>query len=102
MTLLDEMRVRLRVASELTDAEIEGEILAAFADMRRCGVRECMLDEESPHPLVRHAIACWVKAHYGFDNSEAERFMESYRMSLASLLNSKANEYLFGEEELWG
>ena len=45
-----------------------------------------------------HALCCpaaifqWCKAFYGYDNPEAERFMESYREILRALLNSRANE----------
>ena len=98
MALLDEMRVRLRVASDMTDSEIEGEIYAALADMRRCGVKEFLLDAEELHPLVKHAIALYCKAYYGYDNSEREQFVKAYERTLCDLLNSKANEYLFPEE----
>lgn len=98
MALLDEMRMRLRVASEITDPEIEGEIYAAVADMRRCGVKEHLLDMENPSPLVKHAIALYCKAYYGFDNPEREQFVLAYERTLCDLLNSKANEYLFPEE----
>lgn len=97
MAQLDEMRMRLRVASDMTDAEIEGEICAALADMRRCGVRDDLLDDEDPHPLVKHAIALYCKAYYGYDNSEREQFVKSYERTVCDLLNSKANEYLFPE-----
>ena len=97
MALLDEMRMRLRVASDMTDDEIEGEIYAAVADMRRCGVKESLLDMDDPSPLVRHAIALYCKAYYGYDNSEREQFVAAYERTLCDLLNSKANEYLFPE-----
>ena len=97
MALLDEMRMRLRVASDMTDDEIEGEIHAAVADMRRCGVKESLLDMDDPSPLVRHAIALYCKAYYGYDNSEREQFVKAYERTLCDLLNSKANEYLFPE-----
>lgn len=102
MALLDEMRTRLRVTTTLTDDEIEGEIYAAIADMRRCGVKDSLLDD--PSPLVKHAIALYCKAYYGYDNNEREQFVIAYERTLCDLLNSKANEYLFpayeGDDEL--
>lgn len=95
MALLDEMRVRLRVSTDMTDSEIEGEIYAAIADMRRVGVKENLLDVEEPSPLVKHAIALYCKAYYGYDNSEREQFVKAYERTVCDLLNSKANEYLF-------
>ena len=97
MALLDEMRTRLRVVSDMTDSEIEGEIYAAIADMRRCGVKDELLVMSDPHPLVKHAIALYVKAYYGYDNNEREQFVKAYERTLCDLLNSKANEYLFPE-----
>lgn len=98
MALLDEMRVRLRVTHDMTDSEVEGEIYAAMADMRRCGVKEELLDEEDPSPLVKHAIVLYCKAYYGYDNSEREQFVKAYERTLCDLLNSKSNEYLFPED----
>ena len=98
MALLDEMRMRVRVTTDLTDAEIEGEIYAAIADMRRCGVKDELLDAEDPHPLVKHAVALYCKAYYGYDNNEREQFVKAYERTLCDLLNSKSNEYLFPED----
>lgn len=97
MALLDDVRLSLRVVSEATDDEIQMWINAAIADMQRCGVKPELIDESDPSPLVKSAVTCFVKAQYGYDNSEAPRFMESYVMMLAGLLNSKSNEYLFPE-----
>lgn len=101
MALLDEMRMRLRVSSEITDDEIEGEIQAALADMRRVGVRDRLLIPEVEgglHPLVKHAIALYCKAYYGYDNAiERPQFIAAYNQTVCDLLNSKSNEYLFPE-----
>jgi hypothetical protein len=94
MALLDDVKVCLRVSHELTDSEIQMWIDAAVADMRRCGVRSHLLEEGSMSSLARSAVVCFVKANYGYDNAEADRFMESYRMMLVGLLNSSDNEYL--------
>lgn len=99
MALLDEMRVRLRVATDLTDAEIQDEIDAALADMRRVGIKEHMLNADNPAALVKHAIALYCKAYYGYDNAnERPQFIAAYERTVCDLLNSKANEYLFPEE----
>lgn len=99
MSLLDDMRERVRVTSTATDAEIDDEIYAAIYDMRRCGVKEALLDSEHPHPLVKHGISMYVRAYYGMDNAtERPQFIAAYERVLCDLLNSKANEYLFPEE----
>lgn len=99
MSLLDDMRMRVRVTSTATDEEIDSEILAAIADMRRTGIKEHLLNAETPHPLVKHAISMYVRAYYGMDNAtERPQFIAAYERTLCDLLNSKANEYLFPEE----
>jgi len=99
MALLDDVRSCLRVTSTLSDSEIQMWIDAAIADMRRCGVRDDLLDTATMNSLAKSAVTCFVKANYGYDNAEAPRFQESYRMMLAGLLNSKSNEYLFPDED---
>lgn len=99
MSLLDDMRERVRVTSTATDAEIDDEIFAAIYDMRRCGVKEALLDNEKPHPLVKHAITMYVRAYYGMDNAtERPQFIAAYERVLCDLLNSKSNEYLFPDD----
>ena len=99
MALLDDVRSCLRVTSTISDPEIQMWIDAAIADMRRCGVRDDLLDTATMNSLAKSAVTCFVKANYGYDNAEAPRFQESYRMMLAGLLNSKSNEYLFPDED---
>lgn len=99
MALLDDIRTAVRVTSTATDSELAMWRDAAIADMRRCGVKDELLDEslETFDPLVRSAVVCFVKGNYGYDNSEAPRFMAAYKSVLAALLNSTANEYLEDE-----
>jgi len=97
MALFDEVKTCLRVTSDMTDAEIQMWIDAAIADMRRCGVIDELLEESTMSSLARSAVVCFVKGQYGYDNSEAPRFLESYRLMLAGLLNSVSNEYLDGD-----
>lgn len=94
MALFDEVKTCLRVTGDMTDSEIQMWIDAAIADMRRCGVNDDLLEESTMSSLARSAVVCFVKGQYGYDNSEAPRFLESYRLMLAGLLNSVSNEYL--------
>ena len=99
MALIDDVRTALRVTSDMTDVEIQMWIDAAKADMLRCGVKPELVNDKTMYPLVRSAITCFVKGQYGYDNSEAPRFLDSYRLMLAALLNSKSNVYLFPTEQ---
>lgn len=93
MTMLDDMRVMVRVSGKATDVEIEALIADAKADMVRCGVKPELVEADDPQPMVKLAVACFVKSHYGLDASVDERgfFQESYRSHVISLLNSGMN-----------
>lgn len=88
VALLDDVKVALRVTTDLLDTEVQGLIDAALADMSRVGIREDLLDEDEPAPLVKMAVCLYCKAHFGYDNDEASRFSESYRQLVADMLNS--------------
>lgn len=90
MSLLDEMKLNLRVTGDWADDEITMLIEGAKADMVRVGV-ERPLVEEGDHPLVKNAIACYCKSRFGFDNPDARRFEGLYRQCVCDLLNSSAN-----------
>lgn len=98
MALLDDARMCVRVSSVATDAELQMWIDAAIEDMRRCGIKDALLDPSTMNSLAKSAVICFVKANYGYDNAEADRFMASYNVMLTGLYNSQSNEYLFPEE----
>lgn len=89
MALIDDMKVRLRVTTDAFDSEIDAIIKAAKADMVRVGVDPDYVDEEGP--LVTEAIACLCKSRFGYDNTEAAKFEESYRQAVIDLMNSSHN-----------
>lgn len=86
--LLQEVKVALRVSSDKTDAEVRAWVSAAIADMERVGVDPSKLSADGMDPLCKAAVLLYVKGMYGFDNSEAARFLESYRLIVAELVNS--------------
>lgn len=93
MALLDDCRVAVRVSTNALDSELEILIAAAKADMERCGVKPALLDDEALAPIVRSAVVCFVKSHFGLDQEADERdfFQASYRSQVVALLNSDAN-----------
>lgn len=91
MSLLEEVKIILRVSSEVYDTEVQMLIDAAIADMKRVGIEETLLDPESLEAQAKMAVACYCKAHFGFDNSEQESFDSIYRQKVVDLLNSPAN-----------
>ena len=110
MSLLEDVKVALRVGHDATDSEIEDLIAAAVFDMANKGVSTDWLgtdamergfgvediDEEALPVMAKRAIITYAKANYGYDNDEAERFTKSYDSMLCSLLNGRMNA-VYGE-----
>lgn len=92
MSLLDDARRATRTVTTEMDDELLGHIAAALSDMRRVGVREELLTPPDLEPMAHEAVLLYVKAHYGYDNPEAQRFLDSYKQTVTDLVNSSHNE----------
>lgn len=87
-TLLDTVKKALRVShNKLDDAEIVPLIEAAKKELAIAGV--VAVDEADP--MIVRAVTAYTKAHFGYDNPEAERFERVFN-SLKSTL-SQVGEY---------
>ena len=84
MALLDDVKLALRITSSAFDKEVEDLINAARQDLILSGVSQNKAQDEND-PLIKWAITVYCKAHFGFDNPEAERFQQSYDMLKAHL-----------------
>lgn len=112
MSLLEDVKVALRVGHDATDSEVNDLIAAAIFDMANKGVSVTWLgtdpmdtsfsiydvDEAELPVMAKRAIITYAKANYGYDNDDAERFMKSYDSMVCSLLNSRFNAVYEGEE----
>ena len=94
MALIDDVKLALRISGSAFDFEIQGLIDAAKADLQLSGVHPDKAKDEGD-PLIRRAIVVYCKAHFGYDNPEAERFQQSYDMLKAHLTLSQ--EYTVGD-----
>ena len=104
MALLDDIKTALRVKSDVFDAEVSTLIDAARYDMERVGVDPNLLakdplTDDLSNAFAKQAVTAYCKAHFGFDNSEAERLDESYRRIVCDLMNSSANIAAMEDEE---
>lgn len=75
--MLEEVKVALRISNTVYDGEIEGLIDAGKRDLEIAGVAILPLLED---PLIKRAVILYCKAHFGYDNKDAERFLDSYVM----------------------
>ena len=104
MALIDDIKVSLRVTSDVYDSEIRVLIDAARYDMERVGVDPSLLalnprTQDLDNGFVKQAVRCYAKAHFGYDNAEAERFDGSYRRIVCDLMNSSRNVAAIAVEE---
>lgn len=73
----------LRVMSDVTDfdSEIMMLINACLSDLNTSGL---IIDEAEP--LVIQAVITYCKAHFGIENSDSEKYLNSYYSMKAHLL----------------
>lgn len=95
MALLDDVKLALRITSSAFDPEVQDLIDAAKSDLQLSGVHPDWMDDDDP--LIRRAVMVYCKAHFGYDNPEAERFQRSYDMLKAHLTLSQ--EYTVGDDD---
>ena len=101
--LLDDVKTALRVSGTALDFEVQDLIDAAKADLKIYGINtektitvivdqtpeptegnpepeQVLVEMEVMDPLIKRAITVYCKAHFGWDNPEADRFAQSYTM----------------------
>lgn len=114
MSLLEDVKVALRVGHDATDSEIEDLIAAAVFDMADKGISVTWLgtdpfdpsfsaadvDEDALPVMAKRAVVTYAKAHYGYDNDDADRLMKSYDSILCSLGNSRFSAVYETDEEV--
>lgn len=71
------VKLALRISTTAFDSEINGLIAAARADLILSGILSTKANDDTDS-LIQRAVIVYVKAHFGFDNAEAERFEMAY------------------------
>lgn len=87
MEISAELFKKTKTAIRLTsnDADYEDElkdlISAALTEMQRVGIKK--IDQNDP--LIISACKAYAKANFGYDNPDAERFLEIFQTIISSL-----------------
>lgn len=92
---LASVRQYMRLTTKAHDSEIKDLIKAARADLVLGGVIEAKANDEKD-PLILRAVATYVKAEFGLDNEDSEKYRASYKEQRNGLTLS--DEYIKGEE----
>lgn len=72
------VRLSVRNTSTAFDSEITDLINAARADLVLGGVLEDKANDESD-PLILRAVQTYVKAEFGLDNPDADKYRAAYK-----------------------
>ncbi|WEK53324.1 MAG: head-tail connector protein [Candidatus Cohnella colombiensis] len=96
MPMLDDAKATLRISAttKAFDVEVSDLIDAAIHDLKLSGVLASKADDDTD-PLIRRAVFVYVKANFGIDNPDAEKFQKSYESLKAHLTLSQ--EYTVGD-----
>lgn len=78
MALLDDVKQSLRITTTAFDTEVEDLIDECKADLELSGVLAAAIVDTDP--MIKRAIKTYTKAHFGFDNPDADKLQESYKM----------------------
>lgn len=87
------IRRYLRINHTHFDAEITDLIGAARADLLLGGIKPEKVNDEADL-LIKRAIVVYVKAEFGLDNADGDKYRESYNMLKRHLMLS--SEYIGG------
>jgi len=82
-------RAALRINHAKSDDEISDLIAAARYDLCVLGGIKPEKVRDETDPLIKRAITSYVKAEFGLDNGDAERYRESYEMLKKHLMLSE-------------
>lgn len=93
---LKDIRDRLRIKHTRFDKEITDLIGEARADLLLGGILADKVNDEGDM-LIKRAIATYVKAEFGLDNADAEKYRAAYMTIKKHLMFSK--DYTVAEEE---
>lgn len=76
--MLEKIKLSLRISNDAYDNEIQDEINACKKDLEISGIAKSLIKEDDP--LIIKAIKQYVKANFGYDNPDSEKFKESYKL----------------------
>lgn len=72
--MIESIRTALRIKNTVFDDEIIDLISACKLDLSISGIAII----KDADPLIKQAIKTYVKANFGLDNKDGEKYMESY------------------------
>lgn len=90
MTILEKVKLALRISHNLLDNEIADVIASARQELKRAGVSETKA--EGSDEIVETAIKTYALAYYSSDVKDSERYNESFKYQCDCLRKSYPEE----------
>ena len=81
--MLNKVKLALRINNSSYDDEITGLINACKKELELAGIASSNIVDTDV--MIIQTVICYCKANFGYDNSDAERYIRSYE-SLKSFL----------------
>ena len=90
--MLEKVKGALRITTDAPGIvdDVQNLIDACKVDLKISGIAESKINDDED-ALIERAIICYAKGHFGYDNPEAGRFLQSYEMLKQHL--SLASDY---------
>jgi uncharacterized phage protein (predicted DNA packaging) len=79
--LIDDVKQTLRVSTSTLDTEVNDIIESAKADLILSGILKSKTEEDvidEFDSLIKRAIILYVKANFGLDNVDSEKYQRAY------------------------
>lgn len=94
MTILEKIKLAIRISHSKLDEDIQADIDACLADLRLCGI--VYADESDP--LIFNAIKLWCRSLYTDDTTKAAEWQRRYDALKACLMNAEGYGWRGGDE----
>ena len=76
MALLDDVKQALRISNVGYNIEVTDLIESAKKDLEITGIPTTVILDTDP--LIKRAITIYCKAHFGYNNPDADRLLDAY------------------------
>ncbi len=94
--MLNKVKLALRINNNAYDGEISDLINACKKELELAGIASSNIVDTDE--MIIQTVTCYCKAYFGFDNTDAERYIRSYE-SLKAFLCLNYNEPLSSDDE---
>ena len=94
-TVLDKIKLAVRISHDKLDEAIQADIAACLADLKMHGV----IGDPETEPLIYNAVALYCKAAYTDDTTKGKEYLRRYEVLRDNLKMAAGNGWEGGNHE---